>query len=560
MRVSLFLAVATLAATTGCSPGILWAHKRAEVTAVSFSACDEHGKPQETGIPFYLPKPLLIVAKNFRNIEEAKTGVTDSAPIPTVFDDQAKYADLNARTNFVGLQSTGTTPQATDTGGSGGAGNKGGDPAPGAPPGTPQGGAGSSVKSGPYFHSGGPPVVPGAAPEDGLTPNVFYTYQIVFIPDMTQKFGLKVKGGAGEFRAAMNLVNGWQFTGLGPYYIKDSSTAQNILASGISARLGGQAVADVTRSIADLARAARAQGGDVNATDPQVKSVTECFTSLGDMCVQTIPAFAEIHVYEPHVEGAMMEWREITNLQFSREYLGHLSKVREYFGPPMVPGAAPVLNPQRPGGQAGDVGGSLSIAVGGIRLGAAALPPQTQAGEVGGAVSAPAAGSQQQQQQQVNVIEGGKGIPAKEFNMFRFGGGGHKQVHRGGVVDSVVSGALGQAGAAIGRAPTVPGNFTPPSTPAASSKGQGGDVGVGQASGAPLGVNTTIINQSPVSDPRTTPPNAGVPFVPPVAVPTGLPQGALPAHGLGAPAGNPPPVPNPPSAPMPVSPSPNSGS
>jgi hypothetical protein len=26
------------------------------------------------GIPFYLPKPLLIVAKNFRNIEETKPG------------------------------------------------------------------------------------------------------------------------------------------------------------------------------------------------------------------------------------------------------------------------------------------------------------------------------------------------------------------------------------------------------------------------------------------------------------------------------------------------------
>ena len=46
------------------------------------------------GIPFYLPKPLLIVSKNFRNIEETKVGLTDSAPIPNFFDDQAKYADL----------------------------------------------------------------------------------------------------------------------------------------------------------------------------------------------------------------------------------------------------------------------------------------------------------------------------------------------------------------------------------------------------------------------------------------------------------------------------------
>src|ERR1043166_5564764 len=91
-----------LPCVTGCAPGILWACKQAEVTAVSLNPCDvdKCGRPREAGIPFYLPKPLLIVSKNFRNIEEAKTGLTDSPPIPIGFDDQAKYADLNARTNF----------------------------------------------------------------------------------------------------------------------------------------------------------------------------------------------------------------------------------------------------------------------------------------------------------------------------------------------------------------------------------------------------------------------------------------------------------------------------
>ena len=65
------------------------------------------------GIPFYLPKPLLIVAKNFRNIEETKVGLTAGAPIPNYFDDQAKYADLNARTNFAGLD--GTAPPSGET-------------------------------------------------------------------------------------------------------------------------------------------------------------------------------------------------------------------------------------------------------------------------------------------------------------------------------------------------------------------------------------------------------------------------------------------------------------
>ena len=84
-------------------------------------------------------------------------------------------------------------------------------------------------------------------PSDGLAPNTFFTYHIDFVPDLTQKYGLKVSGGVGEFRAAMNLVNGWQFTGLGPYYMKDSSTAQDVMASGIAARLGGQAVQDVLK-------------------------------------------------------------------------------------------------------------------------------------------------------------------------------------------------------------------------------------------------------------------------------------------------------------------------
>ena len=94
---------------------------------------------------------------------------------------------------------------------------------------------------------------PGAPPSDGLKPDAFYTYHIVFVPDFTQKYGLKIKGGVGEIRAAMNLVNGWQFTGLGPYYMKDSSTAQNTLSAGITANLAASGVADVVKAAASLA-------------------------------------------------------------------------------------------------------------------------------------------------------------------------------------------------------------------------------------------------------------------------------------------------------------------
>ncbi|MEP3929108.1 hypothetical protein, partial [Rhodopirellula bahusiensis] len=48
------------------------------------------------GIPYYLPKPLLVVAKNVRHIDESKVGLTGPAPIPGGFDNQAAYADIKA--------------------------------------------------------------------------------------------------------------------------------------------------------------------------------------------------------------------------------------------------------------------------------------------------------------------------------------------------------------------------------------------------------------------------------------------------------------------------------
>ena len=62
-------------------------HDSPTVTAVSLT-----NPCEPAGIPFYLPKPLLIVSKNFRNIETVKSGLTDTAPIPEQFDDQSKYA------------------------------------------------------------------------------------------------------------------------------------------------------------------------------------------------------------------------------------------------------------------------------------------------------------------------------------------------------------------------------------------------------------------------------------------------------------------------------------
>src|SRR5262245_44909461 len=74
-----------------------------KITAIPLSPwnCQE---PE--GIPYYLPKPLLVVSKNFYHVEDGKVGLTDSAPIPSAFDDQAKYADVNARSTFVSTHGT----------------------------------------------------------------------------------------------------------------------------------------------------------------------------------------------------------------------------------------------------------------------------------------------------------------------------------------------------------------------------------------------------------------------------------------------------------------------
>lgn len=286
------LPLAFLLAVAGC--------QHPQITAVSLTCPDER-----EGIPFYLPKPLLIISKNFRNIETPTVGLTDTAPIPDAYDDQAKYADVNARTNFAGLNTPAEAGGENQTG-------------------TPGEAKGTATKSAPILHTAnGAPINPNNAPSDGLSPNTFYTYQIIFVPDMSQKYGLKVKGGVGEIRAAMNLVNGWQFTGLGPYYMKDSSTAQNILSSGIATRLGGQAVADVLNSAANLAKAVP-PGGTTQAGTRQVQEMARALAALPTGCEpMKIPAFAEIHVFEPSLlPDGRMEWSEIANLAFNRDYLG----------------------------------------------------------------------------------------------------------------------------------------------------------------------------------------------------------------------------------------------
>ncbi len=276
--------------------------------AFFYDPCKDH-----EGIPFYLPKPLLIVSKNFRNIEEAKVGLTDGAPIPGYFDDQSKYADLNSRSAFSSNEGTAGTASASTSAG---------DPYTV----TPANVATASTRQ--PFSSQAPNVTPNELPLDGFAPETFYTYQIVFVPDMTQKFALKVKGGVGEIRAALNVVNGWQFTGLGPYYMKDSSTAQNTLSAGIAANLAASGVGDIIKDIAQLNPGSSASDTVKSAAKGRPfnsDSVTATIQSLESLKPHqiTIPKYAEITIYEAYVtpEG-MMEWKPIHH----GEYEAHVAR------------------------------------------------------------------------------------------------------------------------------------------------------------------------------------------------------------------------------------------
>ncbi|QDU54128.1 hypothetical protein [Aeoliella mucimassa] len=327
--ICLLVVCVSIASGCGCFEG---RHRKPPITALSASP----GNCEPPGIPFYLPKPLLVISKNFYHVEDAKVGLTGTAPIPGSFDEQETYADVNLNGSF----------SRTSSSNMGGGDSEGGEA---------DGAMTSSLAHAPTLHSSnGIPSAPGsdAIPSDGLGPHMFYTYEIVFVPDLTQKYMLQVNGGPGEIRAAMNLVNGWQFTGLGPYYLKDSSTAQNIISRGVAANLGLGGASDVINSVANL-KSLGGSGGTVDtgaiadlalALDEAKKEQvfnTSCIpmdlwstktvrNEDGKIEVIKVPPriekYAQIAVYEARVEGGHMLWSPVAQHDFDREYLGVMEK------------------------------------------------------------------------------------------------------------------------------------------------------------------------------------------------------------------------------------------
>jgi hypothetical protein len=151
----------------------------------------------------------------------------------------------------------------------------------------------------------------------------------VFVPDLSQKYGLRIKGGVGELRAAMNLVNGWMYTGMGPYYVKDSSTAQNLMANGVNALFCGRAAADVTRAVGSTTREfARTTESNQENAPRTTENLEYGLAEINRMASRqtwvsaTQLNYAEIFVYEPVLEtDGSTSWRQILHHNFDRQYL-----------------------------------------------------------------------------------------------------------------------------------------------------------------------------------------------------------------------------------------------
>ncbi len=357
---------------------------------------------ERAGIPFYLPKPYLVVTKNVRHVPAPTVGLTQPAPVPDSFDpagnelaisaaitqgrtltlerklaEETKYSrelqekyeqlleekynrtesdtrsdtnttattttrsetDANNVTTTVSEQTSNSTTTNnntnttnTNTGGgansSGVTGLQGGSTQLQGNSGPSSGRTASAIAADKQILGvSDQSVVPASSIPDGLMPETFYTYQIVYLPDLTQKYGLEIHNGPGEFRSTMNLVNGWMHTGAGPVYMRDSTSAARTVA-------GGVALGNVIDSIAGLGFAT---AGSFTPS-PAVAAVPSIVPGLADTTgraqlqgsggtpeIETIPNYAQIWVFEPVLDKRTktVTWRKLPDMpiEMNRDYL-----------------------------------------------------------------------------------------------------------------------------------------------------------------------------------------------------------------------------------------------
>jgi hypothetical protein len=336
----------------------------ASCSSPSFTAVDlNKGSPsygKNVGMPYYLPKTYLVVTKNVSYIQTPTTGLTTN-PIPGTFDSSyGGTSSPNGNQTASGggkatqNQANGGTSGSGGGGGTGGGGQKqqssvaataakinggasgGGDEASGTGTGGPA--ADQTSAQAPAATTQQPSVpqsqlVPGPSDNisDGLVPTTFYTYQIVFLPDPNQKYGLKVKGGGtGETRANINLVNGWMFTGTGPLYMRNSSNADTTTAIlGGVGQITGTTLQDAISAIVPSGAAATGAAAvlkGVAATGatltPQNSEANGGIYAVPPTLPQptTISGYAEITVYAINVSSTgEMTFDQVFDKTFDRD-------------------------------------------------------------------------------------------------------------------------------------------------------------------------------------------------------------------------------------------------
>lgn len=127
------------------------------------------------GIPYYLPRPYLVISKNF-SLSQA-TAIEKTAP---------SNGGSNATTQAKNTVKTTVTPVAS-------------------------------------------------------TNADIFAWQIIYLPDLNQKYGLRFKRGTGTQETSFTLVDGWKLTGVNTK--SDAKTAETIAAVGTTVKDIGSVLA-----------------------------------------------------------------------------------------------------------------------------------------------------------------------------------------------------------------------------------------------------------------------------------------------------------------------------
>jgi hypothetical protein len=112
---------------------------------------------------------------------------------------------------------------------------------------------------------------------------------------------------------------------MGPFYLKNSSTAQNLMACGVGGMFAGRGAADVLNEASNLVRSAQSGTGEraPGQADDFVDRMTRLarFAQSQTRVPQTMINYAEIYIYEPILfEDGYTEWRLIASHTFDRHF------------------------------------------------------------------------------------------------------------------------------------------------------------------------------------------------------------------------------------------------